>query len=1326
MSATQKSLLALLLSFALQMLHAQHISCFDAKVIKDKSTLNIPSTSDYNLPNTGLIGCFQDTLHQAHWFKFTALTSGTFKFAVTADNLAADYDFVLFSEACPCDTMASQIVACNWVGLVTNPPYTSTGISSNPAVDFGVTDPMAGLEFEQTVNVQANKNYYLIIDNITNNGVGFKMEFGGTAQIGAPLPEPLPTVGQLKGNTEICSGLSGIYEVPGDVRFSNYEWSVPTGTTVSGSGKQVVLTFGENSGKVRVIARNSCLADTSFLDVKVNKMPNLELKEAPYFCKNACFELKNLQLSEKNNLSNLDFKIYNKKSDAYLGSNQNVAPSMICQEQNLWLRATSNKNCFDTLQFKIREMENPSVALFGGGVACFGDTVNLSFSFTGQAPFEVTYTDGTNDWNFTTNQPIFTEKNIIDQSKTIKVKSFKESSNVCTSKIVGEAQFFASVNCQCLKKAGTMNNLPLDACSNQNVKGIHNMNEIKGANDALIFILHNVSTPDLATVFASNKTPDFSFVSGLMPEMTYYIAAVVGNKKPNGDIDFADPCLGISVGVPVVFHKAPSAFMTADSLICSNQLTDLTLTPNGQAPFMIYYGNSFIDKDLSIDKITVFKESIGDFYVKKIIDATGCSSTYTDTISIRAPKKLSFLSKKFQCNAANTSYQVVLDVTGGEANTCKEINGKGVFAKNTYTSDFFASGQNFNIAITDKNACDTLFVADKHTCACTAKSTPATLNPLPITICESLAATASFNPDQKLVGTDIQGYILHDGDANTIGNILDYNTLPQFAKKSGMSNNKPYFIASVAGSPDANGKVDVKSPCAAFGKGSVPIVFVEEPSAALAGTTELCEGEKSDLKFILTGTTPFELVYNDGQSNQKLDKINDFSFSIPLKNTSTTYNLVSVKTSGTPGCQGKILNSQNTLNVTLLAALTNSQPKINCSTDKKTYQVAFDINGGKSNTYSVDLKPISGNSFLSKNINDGDAYNFTIESAANCKPLIISGKGYCSCPPDVAASIKISSAIKCHNDNNGVLSIDVKNLKAPYDITWSNGSKMEKIENLTAGIYKVSITNLDNCSLKDSFILKNPEPIRSSATVTDVRCFGENTGKIVFGLTEGGTIPYSYSIDNQLFTEENIFTKLKSNRYELVVKDANGCRWEDEAELLQPEEFYINLGEDQIINLGTETQLQAIVSAPYDSLVWSDKTVNGLTHSFTPMKSQEFKVTVTDKKGCKASDVLWVYVKSEREVFAPNTFSPNNDGTNDSFTIYGGSDVAKVKDLQVFDRWGNMIYQVQDIAPNDENMGWQGSQNGHLANQDHYIYKTTVEFVDGKTKDFTGEVLLMR
>jgi gliding motility-associated-like protein len=285
---------------------------------------------------------------------------------------------------------------------------------------------------------------------------------------------------------------------------------------------------------------------------------------------------------------------------------------------------------------------------------------------------------------------------------------------------------------------------------------------------------------------------------------------------------------------------------------------------------------------------------------------------------------------------------------------------------------------------------------------------------------------------------------------------------------------------------------------------------------------------------------------------------------------------------------------------------------------------------------------------------------------------------------------------------------------------------MEKIENLTAGVYQVTVTSLDNCNLKDSFLLKNPAAIRSTFEVTDVRCFGENSGEIEFGLTEGGTLPYLYSIDNQYFIKENIFTKLKSGRYELAVKDANGCRWEESTELAEPEEFYISLSEDQIINLGTPTQIQAVVSAPYESIVWSDKTVAGLTHSFTPMKSQEFKVTVTDKKGCQASDVLWVYVKSEREIFAPNSFSPNNDGTNDSFTIYGGSDVAKVKDLQVFDRWGNMIYQAQDIAPNDENMGWQGSFNGHLANQDNYIYKTTVEFIDGKIKNFSGEVLLMR
>jgi gliding motility-associated-like protein len=598
---------------------------------------------------------------------------------------------------------------------------------------------------------------------------------------------------------------------------------------------------------------------------------------------------------------------------------------------------------------------------------------------------------------------------------------------------------------------------------------------------------------------------------------------------------------------------------------------------------------------------------------------------------------------------------------------------------------------------------------------------------LPIVICESFAATASYNQDEKLVSGEVQGYILHDGDAVKIGKVLIYNTLPQFNKKIGMQNGKVYYITSVAGPKDGTGKVDLQSPCTQFGKLNVAITFVEEPTASMSGISEICKDETAAINFTFTGTPFFDIVYNDGQKDISILNINTLQhpvmFAAPA---STTFKLISVKTSGAPGCKGQVITGKNEVAVNVLPALTTQNLKVDCSTDKKNFQISFDINGGKSDTYTVNSSPIIGSLFVSTSLKDGETYNFKIESGANCKPIFVSGTGFCSCPPNALLEVKTISPIKCNGDKNAVLEANVKNIKAPLTYIWSNGATSSVIKNLDANMYKVTISNEENCTLIDSVVLKNPSPIRTFVEVQDARCFGEANGNITFNMLDGGTPPYLYSIDNALFTKDSIFSKLKSNRYDLVVKDANNCVWENVIDLKQPEEFYVRLGEDQIINLGQATQIQAIVSADYETIKWSDNKIEGTNISITPLKSIEYKITATDKNGCEAKDAIWIYVKSERDVFAPRNFSPNNDGYNDAFTIFAGVDVSKIKQLQVFDRWGSEVFNATDINPNDEGQGWQGTFRGQIASQDLYIYKATVEFIDGKSKKFSGEVSLLR
>jgi hypothetical protein len=79
-----------------------------------------------------------------------------------------------------------------------------------------------------------------------------------------------------------------------------------------------------------------------------------------------------------------------------------------------------------------------------------------------------------------------------------------------------------------------------------------------------------------------------------------------------------------------------------------------------------------------------------------------------------------------------------------------------------------------------------------------------------------------------------------------------------------------------------------------------------------------------------------------------------------------------------------------------------------------------------------------------------------------------------------------------------------------------------------------------------------------------------------------------------------------------------------------------------------------------------------------------------------------------------------------AFAVYGGSDVDEILLFQVFDRWGQVIHEVQGLAPNDESGGWNGEIQGDPALPGVYMYHAQVRFIDGAVERFTGDVTVVR
>jgi gliding motility-associated-like protein len=115
-----------------------------------------------------------------------------------------------------------------------------------------------------------------------------------------------------------------------------------------------------------------------------------------------------------------------------------------------------------------------------------------------------------------------------------------------------------------------------------------------------------------------------------------------------------------------------------------------------------------------------------------------------------------------------------------------------------------------------------------------------------------------------------------------------------------------------------------------------------------------------------------------------------------------------------------------------------------------------------------------------------------------------------------------------------------------------------------------------------------------------------------------------------------------------------------------------------------------------------------------------YQVTATTSAGCSTtSDPITFQVK--RCVLIPNAFTPDGDGTNESFALIIPSGTATVRDLQVYNRWGQRVFVATESLK-----AWDGKVDGKDAPSDVYVWHAVVRYPDGKEEKFKGDVTLVR
>jgi gliding motility-associated-like protein len=450
-----------------------------------------------------------------------------------------------------------------------------------------------------------------------------------------------------------------------------------------------------------------------------------------------------------------------------------------------------------------------------------------------------------------------------------------------------------------------------------------------------------------------------------------------------------------------------------------------------------------------------------------------------------------------------------------------------------------------------------------------------------------------------------------------------------------------------------------------------------------------------------------------------------------------TYTVTVTDSQGCTGTMSRLLASPAPIVLTMTPTATK------CAGTSDGLASVSNIAGGSS-PFTYQWGPAANNqtSATATNLAAG-TYLVTVTDSKGCTA---SGTTNVSEPMPITSNfIKVDN--ECFGYENGTAEVVVTGGVPAFSYNWSNGATNSKITGLAADNYYLTITDANGCTALDTVFISAPQSVGADLTIKDVSCFGDKDGAITI-TPVGGTPPFTYSLDGQKFYSSSTLIALKAGDYTVYLKDAEGCVYDLPAVVSEPPQMMVDIlvwnqsVEDYMVEYGATFPLLAEVTNAQGGVMYfweaaycgtlAQDTMSDCTGTLTsnaiwstPNYSNDYFILAVDSLGCEAEDHLKVHVKKTRQVVVPTGFTPNSSGVNDLLSVHGKKDTM-IKLFQVFDRWGELLWQDIDIPINDTTRGWDGRFKSKDMPPGVYVWYLEAEYNDGRKESLKGETTLIR
>jgi gliding motility-associated-like protein len=645
-------------------------------------------------------------------------------------------------------------------------------------------------------------------------------------------------------------------------------------------------------------------------------------------------------------------------------------------------------------------------------------------------------------------------------------------------------------------------------------------------------------------------------------------------------------------------------------------------------------------------------------YSVTVYDGTNCSATATTVVQQPSSIAITETHTNVNCNGGNNG-AINISVSGGTGN---------------YTYLW-----NNNLVTQDLNnlTAGSYTVTVKDSSACAAQQTVTIAQPAALTVTEAHTDYACVS-SQGSINISVNGgtspYTFNWADGSNAQNRVQLGAGTYSVIVSDNQNCTAAQSVSVAALPVLNSsfsKIDIA--CYAAGTGAIDLT-------------------------VSGGKAPYNYVWNTGAQTQDIQNLAAGVYDVVIQdgnncvivNSATITQPTPLQASAVAG--GAICYGQNTgsVDVTVSGGIA---PYTYLWSNNKTTQDIFATAAGN--------------------------YNVTVTDAAGCTTAVSS----ISITQPAQIALNAATTTESCQGNDGTVQLNVTGGTSPYAYQWNTGSTANGITALAAGTYTTTVSDNNGCSATGSSIVGKDVPMALEAITQNTACAEVSTGSIALTVS-GGTPGYTFNWSNGATSQD--VQQLPQGSYTVTVTDAKQCSVEGSYTLTYNYTLSVYAGEDKMVIAGQYVPLTATANENHgNNYTWSG--IDGLSCnecSSTTLHAAQSgiaMVTVVDANGCTATDSVAVDVTEITGLYIPNAFTPNGDGNNDVFEVYGDNGSIYYFEMKIFNRWGEKVFES-----NDTRSTWDGTYRGESVENGVFVYIAKAVFLDGSSREYKGSVTSIR